>query len=129
MGGYEYNSPQISLFEHFAFLGLVDVGPLPWRPEDQVGFEVAFLRAGVAAIHPANPSQSSQSVPYAARQKTAPRPGTRRYFFSAGRPYIPTRVALASVWKCSSNPTSAADTLWSLAYCSFSSSTANTVKM
>ena len=42
--GYEYNSPEVSLFEHFAFLGLVDVGPLPWRPKDQVGFEVAYGR-------------------------------------------------------------------------------------
>jgi porin len=42
--GYEYNSPEVSLFEHFAFMGLVDVGPLPWRPEDQVGFEVAYGR-------------------------------------------------------------------------------------
>jgi porin len=44
VAGYEYNSPEVSLFEHFAFLGLVDVGPLPWRPEDQVGFEVAYGR-------------------------------------------------------------------------------------
>jgi porin len=44
VGGYEYNSPEVSLFEHFAFLGLVDVGPLPWRREDQVGFEVAYGR-------------------------------------------------------------------------------------
>ena len=42
--GYEYNSPQVSLFEHFAFLGLVYVGPLSRRPEDQVGFEVAYGR-------------------------------------------------------------------------------------
>jgi porin len=27
VAGYEYNSPEVSLFEHFAFLGLVDVGP------------------------------------------------------------------------------------------------------
>ena len=44
VAGYEYNSPEVSLFEHFAFLGLVEVGPLPWRPEDQVGFEVAYGR-------------------------------------------------------------------------------------
>ena len=31
--GYEYNSPEVSLFEHFAFLGLVDIGPLPRRPK------------------------------------------------------------------------------------------------
>jgi carbohydrate-selective porin OprB len=42
--GYEYNSPEVSLFEHFAFLGLMDVGPLSWRPEDQVGFQVAYGR-------------------------------------------------------------------------------------
>ena len=42
--GYEYNSPGVSLFEHFAFLGLMDVGPLSWRPEDQVGFQVAYGR-------------------------------------------------------------------------------------
>jgi porin len=42
--GYEYNSPGVSLFEHFAFLGLMDVGPLSRRPEDQVGFQVAYGR-------------------------------------------------------------------------------------
>jgi porin len=44
LAGYEYNSPEVSLFEHFAFLGLVDVGPLSWRPADQFGFEVAYGR-------------------------------------------------------------------------------------
>jgi porin len=44
LAGYEYNSPAVSLFENFAFLGLVDVGPLSWRPEDQVGFQVAYGR-------------------------------------------------------------------------------------
>jgi porin len=44
LAGYEYNSPEVSLFEHFAFLGLVDVGPLSWRPEDQVWIEVAYGR-------------------------------------------------------------------------------------
>lgn len=44
LAGYEYNSPQVSLFEHFVFLGLVDVGPFSRRPEDQVGFEVAYAR-------------------------------------------------------------------------------------
>lgn len=44
VAGYEYNSPEVSLFEHFAFLGVVDVGPLPWRPGDQVGFEAAYGR-------------------------------------------------------------------------------------
>jgi porin len=44
VAGYEYNSPEVSLFEHFAFLGFVDVGPFPWRREDQAGFEVAYGR-------------------------------------------------------------------------------------
>jgi porin len=44
VAGYEYNSPEVSIFEHFAFLGFVDVGLLPRRPEDQVGFEVAYGR-------------------------------------------------------------------------------------
>jgi len=44
LAGYEYNTPQVSLFEHFAFLGLVDAGPFPSRPEDQIGFEVAYGR-------------------------------------------------------------------------------------
>jgi porin len=44
LAGYEYNSPEVSLFEHFAFLGLVDVGPFSWRPEDQIGFQVAYGR-------------------------------------------------------------------------------------
>lgn len=44
LAGYEYNTPQVSLFEHFAFLGLIDVGPLSWRPEDQLGFEIAYGR-------------------------------------------------------------------------------------
>jgi porin len=44
LAGYEYNSPEVSLFEHFVFLGLVDVGPFSWRPEDQIGFQVAYGR-------------------------------------------------------------------------------------
>ena len=44
LAGYEYNSPEVSLFQHFGFLGFVDVGPLPSRPEDQLGFEVAYGR-------------------------------------------------------------------------------------
>jgi porin len=44
LAGYEYNSPEVSLFEHYAFFGLVDVGAFSWRPEDQVGFEVAYGR-------------------------------------------------------------------------------------
>ena len=42
--GYEYNSPEVSVFEHFAFLGFVDVGPFWWRSQDQAGFEVAYGR-------------------------------------------------------------------------------------
>jgi len=44
LAGYEYNSPQVSVLQHFAFLGLVDVGPFSPRPEDQIGFEVAYGR-------------------------------------------------------------------------------------
>jgi carbohydrate-selective porin OprB len=44
LAGYEYNTPLVSLFEHFAFLGLVDAGPFPSRPEDQIGFGVAYGR-------------------------------------------------------------------------------------
>jgi len=42
--GYEYNSPRGFCVRAFRILGLVDVGPLPWRREDQVGFEVAYGR-------------------------------------------------------------------------------------
>ena len=44
LAGYEYNTPEVSLFEHFAFIGLLDVGVLPWRPDEQAGFEVAYGR-------------------------------------------------------------------------------------
>ena len=44
LAGYEYNSQEVSLFEHFAFLGLVHVGPFSCRPEDQVGFQIAYGR-------------------------------------------------------------------------------------
>jgi porin len=44
LAGYEYNTPEVSLFEHFAFVGFVDAGFFSWRPEDQVGFEVAYAR-------------------------------------------------------------------------------------
>jgi porin len=35
LAGYEYNTPEVSLVEHFAFIGLLDVGILPWRPDEQ----------------------------------------------------------------------------------------------
>ena len=44
LAGYEYNTPEVSLFEHFAFIGLLDVGLLPWRPNEQAGFEIAYGR-------------------------------------------------------------------------------------
>jgi porin len=44
LAGYEYNTPEVSLFEHFAYAGIVDVGLLSWRPEDQAGFEIAYGR-------------------------------------------------------------------------------------
>jgi hypothetical protein len=46
---------------------------------------------------------------------------------SAQRPYKPVNVALAKVWKCRSNPTSAADAESFLASGSLSTSTAKTV--
>lgn len=44
LAGYDYNTPDVSLFEDFAFVGLVDKGPLPWRPDDRAGFEVTYAR-------------------------------------------------------------------------------------
>jgi carbohydrate-selective porin OprB len=44
LAGYEYNTQEVSLFEHFAFIGLLDVGLLPWRPDEQAGFEIAYGR-------------------------------------------------------------------------------------
>jgi porin len=44
LAGYDYNTPNVSLFENYAFVGLVDKGPLPWRPDDRAGFEVAYGR-------------------------------------------------------------------------------------
>jgi hypothetical protein len=43
------------------------------------------------------------------------------------RPYRPVNVAFAKVWKCRSNPTSAADAALFLASGSLSTSTAKTV--
>jgi hypothetical protein len=45
----------------------------------------------------------------------------------AQRPYRPVNVAFAKVWKCRSNPTSAAEAASFLASGSLSTSTANTV--
>jgi porin len=39
LAGYEYNSPEVSLFEHFAFLGLVDVGPFSGVPKIKSAFK------------------------------------------------------------------------------------------
>jgi porin len=48
LAGYEYNTPDVSLFKHFAFLGLIDRGLLPLRPNDRAGFEVAYGRVSPA---------------------------------------------------------------------------------
>ncbi len=44
LGGYEYNTPVVSVIQDFAFLGVVDNGPFPGRPDDYVGFEVTYAR-------------------------------------------------------------------------------------
>jgi porin len=44
LAGYEYNTPDVSLLETFAFVGLIERGLLPWRPDDRAGFEFAYGR-------------------------------------------------------------------------------------
>jgi len=44
LAGYIYNTPEVSLFEHFAFFGLIENGFFPWRPDDRAGFEFAYGR-------------------------------------------------------------------------------------
>jgi porin len=44
LAGYIYNKPEVSLLEHFAFVGLVENGLLPWRPDDRAGVELAYGR-------------------------------------------------------------------------------------
>lgn len=44
LAGYVYNTPDVSLFEHYAFVGLEGNGVLPWRPDDRAGFEIAYGR-------------------------------------------------------------------------------------
>jgi porin len=44
LAGYVYNTPEVSLFEHFAFVGLLYRGLLPWRPDDRAGFEIVYAR-------------------------------------------------------------------------------------
>jgi porin len=44
LAGYVFNTPDVSLFEHFGFIGLLDSGLLPWRPNDRAGFEIAYGR-------------------------------------------------------------------------------------
>jgi porin len=44
LSGYIYNTPDVSLLEHFAFVGLIGNGLLPSRPDDRAGFEFAYGR-------------------------------------------------------------------------------------
>jgi len=44
LAGYEYNTPAVALFEHFAFVGLLYQGLLRSRPDDRAGFELAYVR-------------------------------------------------------------------------------------
>lgn len=46
LAGYVHNSPETSLFEHFAFIGLLDKGLIPARPDDRAG--LSFVHARVS---------------------------------------------------------------------------------
>ena len=62
LAGYEYSTPDVSLFKHFAFVGLVDRGLFPWRPDDGPGFELAYGRVS-QALTQVQQLQSSLGVP------------------------------------------------------------------
>jgi porin len=44
LAGYVYNTPDVSLFEHLAFVGFVGNGLISCRPDDRAGFEFAYGR-------------------------------------------------------------------------------------
>jgi porin len=44
MAAYAHNSPDTSLFEHFAWVGLLDRGFWRSRPNDQIGFAVTYYK-------------------------------------------------------------------------------------
>ena len=44
LGAYAHNSPDVSLFEHFAWVGLLDRGFWPARPQDQIGLAVTYYK-------------------------------------------------------------------------------------
>ena len=44
LAGYVHNSPDNAVFQHFAFIGLLDRGPFPGRPDDRAGLSFVHLR-------------------------------------------------------------------------------------
>ena len=44
LGGFDYNTTDVSVFKYFAFLGVLDKAPFPSRPDDRAGFQVAYGR-------------------------------------------------------------------------------------
>lgn len=48
LGGYVYNTPENSVFEHFAFVGMLDKGLIPGRPNDRAGLSFTYGRVGTS---------------------------------------------------------------------------------
>lgn len=47
LAGFMHNTPDISVFQNFAFIGLLDKGLFPARPDDRAG--LSFIWAGVSS--------------------------------------------------------------------------------
>lgn len=62
LAGYVHNRPDNALFQHFAFIGLLDKGLVPGRPDDRAG--LAFVHARVSAdLSDAQALQSALGLP------------------------------------------------------------------
>ena len=46
MGAYAHNSPDTSVFEHFAWIGLLNRGFWAARPQDQIGVGITYYKVG-----------------------------------------------------------------------------------
>jgi porin len=63
LGAYAHNSPDVSLFEHFAWVGLLDRGFWRSRPQDQLGLAATYYRVS-RGVTRREEMQGSFGVPF-----------------------------------------------------------------
>ncbi len=63
LAAYAHNSPDISLFEHFAWVGVLDKGFWPARPRDQFGFAVTYYKVS-SSLNAIEGMQSALGMPF-----------------------------------------------------------------